>query len=758
MPNLRLLRIPQEMRERRQWAVATLSPKADGKLDKAPINPLTGRPASSTDPSSWCSFEEAMNSGYPAVGYMLSVADPFTIIDLDHIDDAPDELVQRQFKIYETFDTYAERSQSGKGVHIITRARINGGTRRDGVEVYDQERFMICTGDVCRDAPIRDYQDLMARMVEEMGGVRTEADLPESKPERYTDAEIIEKLTKAKNGDKFKDLYYRTPGEGDDWSHRDASLAQMIAFYTRNHDQALRLFRGSALYRPHAKGKNPAHYESYYLMERTFGRAWRAEMARDADLDHGKRLVEQLKSQKAETVPPADGDRLPMPPGLVGEIAQFILGAAQRPVPEIAIAGALTFCSGIFGRQYNVSNTGLNLYLVLLAATGRGKEGAAAGIDMLMASLRSQMPVVDEFRGPGHIASGQGLVKHIDGHPSSFSFLSEFGHILSIITSPKANAADLRTKQVLLDLFSKSGQHQTLHSSVYADTDKNTKSVQAPCFSFMGDTTPEGYYDKVDERLVGEGLIPRFQTITYDGPRVPRNKAPVVSPSQSLQDRLVTIFTSIANMQHSNTFVDVLATDAAQAELDRFDVECDERINGTSGMAEMWNRAHLKVLRIAALLAVGRNHFEPRIDLEDVNWARLLVVSEIENLEKRISEGRVGGGEVTFEGKVADAVKDYLAMDAHRKRNTYRVAEALIDKPHLIPYGYFRRRLKNHSEFKDSRIGLVGAIKSALNDAVELGLLTKLTDQQVAEVSLSGGGVKPIRAGSEIYAIGEEFQ
>jgi len=39
-----------------------------------------------------------------------------------------------------------------------------------------------------------------------------------------------------------------------------------------------------------------------------------------------------------------------VPPGFLGEVAQFIYGAAPRPVPEIALAGAIGLLAGIVGR------------------------------------------------------------------------------------------------------------------------------------------------------------------------------------------------------------------------------------------------------------------------------------------------------------------------------------------------------------------------------------------------------------------------
>lgn len=755
MANLNWLRLPEEMRRRRQWAVSTLMPLPDGKVDKAPRNPTTRELASAVDPSSWGTFEEAVNSGLPGIGYMLSEDDPFTIIDLDDKGDLTDEMIARHRKIYSVFDSYAESSQSGNGVHIILRGKIGGGMNRDGVEIYDQERYIICTGNALRNSDIRAHDELLAQLVHEMGGITVGAEgLPDDGQEIYTDAEILDRARSARNGDHFKDLYDRLPGEGDDWSHRDAQLAQMIAFYTRNHEQALRLFRGSALYRPNSKGKNPQHYEQYYLLTKTFGRAWRAEIARDADLDHGKKLAAQLLAPKpAQPDSPHTGSLTPVPGfpgGLIGLIAAYIYAASPRPVREIALAAALAFCAGILGRQFNVGGTGLNLYVVLLADTGRGKEAGPSGVESLVTHLRNSIPSIELFMGPAAFGSGQGLVRALDKNPTMFSPLGEFGHLLQTITDRRAGANEIKMRQMLLTLFSKSGKGQMLRATAYSDTEKNTKNVESPAFSFLGDTTAEAYYASVSSGAIAEGLLPRFLTISYEGPRVPLNEEANSNPSTALADHLGSVVTTVITMQQNNTFTEVSFTEAAR-EADRaFNKFCDDKINepGASAMAEIWNRAHLKMRRVAALLAVGRNHMAPIITPEDIAWAIQLLRSDIDRVAHRLGSGDVGTGDNRRVPAIQQVVKDFLQMDA-QKRKVYKVPLPLLDKQ-IIPYAFFRRRLQQNASFYNDPRGPTFAIKGALQDAVELGVLQKLSEEQ----RLMTMGKK---SEGDLYAVGENF-
>ena len=62
--------IPEEMQQRPQWCVC--GSEYDRGSPKRPFNPLTRRPASVTDPDSWVTFEQAVQSGASNIGFVLS--------------------------------------------------------------------------------------------------------------------------------------------------------------------------------------------------------------------------------------------------------------------------------------------------------------------------------------------------------------------------------------------------------------------------------------------------------------------------------------------------------------------------------------------------------------------------------------------------------------------------------------------------------------------------------------------------------------
>lgn len=328
--------LPDEFVSTGVWAVATLKPILDangqpvirgGKklVDKAPRHPSTGHLLDLRRPETWATFEECRASGYPALGRLLQAGEGFVVVDLDATEDAAVQAFQMG-AFNEGFPgTYAERSQSGNGCHIVVRADLNGGYREDGVEVYGHQRYMIMTGDVIpgRHLPIARMQtevDSLVAYIRKCRAARGDIDvnLPPDEDDERTADEIIAKAEAAKNGAKFKQLMYEEPADGADLSRLDASLAQMIAFYTRSHRLAVEVFSRSALWRgdgatAHKRGyERPEKYVYDYLLGRTFAKAWGHEAKREAEqvatAEQMKQALARQIEERAQPVTEPVGD------------------------------------------------------------------------------------------------------------------------------------------------------------------------------------------------------------------------------------------------------------------------------------------------------------------------------------------------------------------------------------------------------------------------------------------------------------------
>lgn len=749
--------IPHEMRIYPQWVVWRYEDTDSKKPTKVPYSAKTGHLASVTDPNTWAGFDEcvnAMSSGwYAGIGFVLTENDPYSFIDLD--DTKGDQTaLDRQIKIFNEFNSYAERSPSGSGLHIIVKGAIPSGRRRSFIEVYSSLRYMTMTGDVYRNAPINDCNELLNVLWGQMGqgsvAVAHYAGLAEAKE---TDEQVYNRAVAAANGDKFAELYAgKWEGMYASQSEADFALVDIIAFYTQNRAQISRMFRASGLGQ-----RDKAKRDDYvsYMLNKCFDR-----MLPPVDVDGLRNKLDEAIAKKeaadraaalsqnseATPHPKAPTPNLneaskvySVPPGLVGEIAQYIYAQAPRPVPEIALAGALGLVAGIVGRAYNISGTGLNQYVLLLAPTGTGKEAIASGIDKLMAQVIRTVPAASDFIGPGEIASAQAIIKYMSRGPTSFvSLVGEFGIYLQQMASVNAPPHLTGLRRFLLDAYNKSGEGKVLRPSIYSDKDKNTAAVLAPSFTLLGESTPEKFYEGLHEGLISEGLLPRFTMIEYHGERPALNPGHLsAQPSFELIDRLSTLCAHalMLNSQHKAIHVQ---TDATARELfQQFDAHCDANINTSDREVRrhLWNRAHVKALKLAGIIAVGCNPYDPTITADVASWAINLVVADVRNLLARFDAGEIGidNDETKQLAKVISTVKDFVVSPWPDVAKYAGEGMSNLHSNRIVPYSYVQRRLAAVAVFRKDRIGASGAIKRALKTLCERGDLQEVSRATLAK-------------------------
>ncbi len=134
--------IPAELQALKQWVLWLREPDDKGKPTKVPYQ-TNGKLASVTNSNTWTNFAQAVASAhtFDGIGFVFTAHDEYTGIDLDYSADLV--IFERQKKIAEVFNSYSEISQSGQGLHIIIKAQVQGGRRRDKVELYSQDRFFL---------------------------------------------------------------------------------------------------------------------------------------------------------------------------------------------------------------------------------------------------------------------------------------------------------------------------------------------------------------------------------------------------------------------------------------------------------------------------------------------------------------------------------------------------------------------------------------------------------------------------------------
>lgn len=393
-----------------------------------------------------------------------------------------------------------------------------------------------------------------------------------------------------------------------------------------------------------------------------------------------------------------------------------------------------------------MSGTGLNLYVMLLAKTGVGKEGGAQGIDRLVAAVRSTVPMIDDFLGPAAFASGQGLIRTLDEKQCFMSILGEFGITLQTLSDTNANANSLMLRRVLLDLYSKSGRSGTLRSTAYSDKEKNTKTLHSPALTILGESTPEEFYAGLSMTHVANGLIPRFLILEYEGDRPDRNTTSAFAPPPDwIVTRLADFASTVLTMANNQSWSDVHMGSEAAALMDAFDRECDEQIRGggADAIRQLWNRAHLKAIRLASVLAVADRHHEPVVNEVEALWAIDTVRRDTMAIVKRFESGDIGEGETKQGADLDRVIDDFFTCDAKHLVKYQGTSTGWVEMRNkgVVPHTYLARRTAGLSAYRKHRGGARAALKDALADLVSGGRLQEVAREQMAtEFGTTGSG------------------
>jgi hypothetical protein len=421
--------------------------------------------------------------------------------------------------------------------------------------------------------------------------------------------------------------------------------------------------------------------------------------------------------------------------GTLALIAQFIYDAAPRPVEQIAMTGAIGLMAGICGRAYNVSGTGLNQYVLQLAPTGCGKEAIASGISKLMSALVKKAPTAIDFVGPTEIASPQAILKWLARAPCVYSIVGEFGLKLKEMSERNANANTAGLKRALLSLYHKSGNGDVLGAIAHAKREDNTAPIVSAAFTLIGESTPLRLYENVNEGMITEGLLSRFFISEYDGERVKLNKhhASVV-PGEQLLDRLAEIVSQASTSAHTNVVNNVGISPEAETVLDEFERWTTAQINGARQSditAELWNRAHLKAMKLAALYAVGCNFHTPIISEAQAQAACDEIYLQTTALKARFDNGEVGAieeSETARRDAILNACRVYLTSTFEAVQS-YGV-EQKLHAEYVIMYSYLQRRLAHTAPFKKAHGGGTNALNAAIKVLVDGGELSELSKFQ----------------------------
>lgn len=270
--------IPEVLRAARQWV---------GFKSKIPIDAKTGRSGSSTDSSTWCDFQTALEGAVKytldGVGYVFKKSRWICGVDIDTCrNPETGELSPEARDIVDSLNSYTEISPSGYGVHIYVevaegfsldgfkkngvRLPPNGIERyvmKDGkrvkkepeIEFYLEGRYFTVTGNAIGtqrtvNERTTELLQVLERFAKRVPKKQSSSTISGAVGLSMSDSAVIDKARAAENGDKFQRLYSGDISDFGSHSEADLALCSLLAFWcNRDAVQIDRIFRTSGLMR-----------------------------------------------------------------------------------------------------------------------------------------------------------------------------------------------------------------------------------------------------------------------------------------------------------------------------------------------------------------------------------------------------------------------------------------------------------------------------------------------------------------------------
>jgi hypothetical protein len=241
------LKLSPQLRRRNQWA--------NWRGDKVVYNSRTRGKASSTDPSTWSSFEQACKRDPARLAYVFSHDDGLVGLDVDGCrNPETGEIDARGTEIMDRFpDLYWEVSLNSTGLHGIGYGTLpidTSGKHPHGIGIFHHSRYFVMTG-----RPLRGYEmlgsfgDGLADWYFETFGRPTPDQSRNTAPLTVTldDHGIIEQIRRWPDGDR---LMSGDNAGYDDYSKPRMVLANKIWKHTNDPEQIARILRVADLFDP----------------------------------------------------------------------------------------------------------------------------------------------------------------------------------------------------------------------------------------------------------------------------------------------------------------------------------------------------------------------------------------------------------------------------------------------------------------------------------------------------------------------------
>ena len=255
--------------------------------------------------------------------------------------------------------------------------------------------------------------------------------------------------------------------------------------------------------------------------------------------ESGWEVVSENETTPEEKIVAEINKFMQVEPGVVAEIYRYLNNTSDNPSQVMNFLATMVYCASLFGRRFalkGIKTTHPNLYATAIAPSGYGKTEVLNGIKKIAIEadrLAGRKPYVEVFRNDpttgldvptgkinlkhcaqtfiraSDFTAGTALFNELKRFPIMTQFVDEYHVTIEKMYGKRAATFQQELRKLVLELFGSSDNSQAGITKVGGPL---VGSIKNPCFSMMGVTTPEAWYEVFQPKMIGEGYLARSLT------------------------------------------------------------------------------------------------------------------------------------------------------------------------------------------------------------------------------------------------------
>lgn len=340
------------------------------------------------------------------------------------------------------------------------------------------------------------------------------------------------------------------------------------------------------------------------------------------------------------------------PPGLLGEITDYMNTNAIKDQPILHVGAAFALAGAMMGRRYETdTEIRTNVYIIGLGDSGCGKETARSCIKKILQA--SNKKGLAEICATEEIASDTAIYNTLNENPAQIFLLDEIGKLLQMTRSAAKSPHLFGIPSVLLKLYASSNAKMSAKS--YADTKKNVV-LNNPHLCIYGSATQDQFYNSLTVDNISDGLISRM-LIFESEERDPMEKFGLkkTRPPMDLLNKIEYLYGQPTNhylegnVDGTEAVRPLIVDYSNDAEMlaRKYSIDMHERrskLGEDDKAGAVFNRAALTVRKLALICAISEDVYNthPMIKVDHIDYAVQLTNYLMDNMyyavEKNLAE------------------------------------------------------------------------------------------------------------------------